>query len=232
MQRQPILAATLAAALAAPGAQALETQTRQDLTALGAIAAGAVAGGPIGAIAGMVGGAWLAEKVGEADGYAAARKELARLERAHGDSRDAVLRLQEELAAARGERRRLVAMTLQQLQLAMLFRSGDSRLSAAGERRLALLADYLRGNPQLQVRVAGFADPRGSDGDNLALSRARAAAVAAQLERAGVAASRIRVTAYGEAQSAAAPGDLDGYALERRVTIELGAESSVAQGER
>jgi outer membrane protein OmpA-like peptidoglycan-associated protein len=75
--------------------------------------------------------------------------------------------------------------------------------------------------PRVTVRVAGFADPRGSDAYNQALSLRRAQAVAAALGNAGVPASRLIVEARGSSGSSSADGDLDAYALDRRVTVRL-----------
>jgi len=71
------------------------------------------------------------------------------------------------------------------------------------------------------VSVAGFTDPRGSDAYNDALSLRRAENVAAVLMSAGVPSERIRIEAHGKTEAADADGDLDTYALERRVMIRL-----------
>ena len=51
--------------------------------------------------------------------------------------------------------------------------------------------------PRPLVRIAGYADPRGSDAYNDALSMRRAQAVAASLTAAGVPAGRIIIEAHG-----------------------------------
>ena len=232
MMKAGLLVAAVAATLTTAEVQAVNTEARQDLTAIGAIAVGAVAGGPLGAMAGALSGAWLAEQVGRADRLEESEDALADMEAAQQRSREQVARLESELESARSEQQRLLAMSLQELQLAMLFRTGESDLARDGEQRLALLADYLRANPRLRVHLSGFADPRGDAAENMKLAEARAERVAAGLEAAGVSAARIRVTAHGESQSSAATGDMDAYALERRVTIELSPEADVAQGGR
>jgi outer membrane protein OmpA-like peptidoglycan-associated protein len=75
--------------------------------------------------------------------------------------------------------------------------------------------------PQAQVRIAGYADPRGSDSYNDELSLRRAVSVAAVLMSAGVPRERILVEAHGKTESTSAAGDLDAYALERRVTVRV-----------
>ena len=71
------------------------------------------------------------------------------------------------------------------------------------------------------MHVAGYADPRGSDAYNDALSLRRAQEVAAVLTAAGLPATRISVESHGKSESQSEEGDLDGYALERRVTVRL-----------
>ena len=83
--------------------------------------------------------------------------------------------------------------------------------------------------PDAVVRIAGYADPRGSDAYNDALSLRRAQAAAAALTSAGLPAGRIIIEAHGKSESQSEPGDLDGYAFDRRVTVRL--EQQVAAAE-
>jgi outer membrane protein OmpA-like peptidoglycan-associated protein len=84
--------------------------------------------------------------------------------------------------------------------------------------------------PGAKVRVAGYADPRGTETYNLALSQRRADAVAAVLKDAGLGADRVIVEAHGADAATCAEGDLDGYAFERRVTLSIeGANAALAR---
>jgi len=56
---------------------------------------------------------------------------------------------------------------------------------------------------------------------NDALSKKRAEAVAAVLEKAGVSKDHLIVEGHGKAESTAMDGDIDGYAFERKVTVKL-----------
>jgi outer membrane protein OmpA-like peptidoglycan-associated protein len=75
--------------------------------------------------------------------------------------------------------------------------------------------------PDAKVRVSGYADPRGSESVNEALSKRRADAVAAVLATAGVSQDRIIVEAHGKSAATSTEGDLDGYAFDRRVTVKI-----------
>ena len=78
---------------------------------------------------------------------------------------------------------------------------------------------------KVKVRVSGYADPRGSEQLNAALSERRADAVAHVLVQSGVDPTRLVIEAHGEADSKTTEGDLDGYAFERRVTVKIEAEA-------
>ncbi|MHA7815391.1 MAG: OmpA family protein [Pseudohaliea sp.] len=211
----------LGGVLAAPAGAAVATDVKRDATTLTAIAAGAAAGGPLGALVGALGGAWLGEQVERADRLPAVSAELAERERDVAGLEQDLAALGEALRAERRETARYARMALEQLELELLFRTGESRLTDAGRARLGLLAQFLAANPDIEVRVDGYADPRGPAADNAVLARDRAQAVASALVDAAVPAERVSVHGHGEDHSRAAEGDLDGYALERRVRIEL-----------
>jgi outer membrane protein OmpA-like peptidoglycan-associated protein len=214
------LAGAITAATALP-ASAMETQTKQEITALSAIAVATVAAGPVGLVAGIFGGSWLAAQIENADQYAATAAALEDMEVALV-AREAELKvLEQELAGARESQQRFARMALDQLQLEMLFKTGDSSLTPSGIDRLGLLATFLEKNLDLDIVITGFSDPRGNSAANLALSKARAQRVADQLMSQGINADRLQVQAYGETQSTAQEGDQDAYALERRVQIAL-----------
>lgn len=70
MKTPAIVLSTIAAVAtlsAYPAAAAVQTETKQELTAISAIAVGAIAGGPIGALAGIVAGSWFSAEAGIAD---------------------------------------------------------------------------------------------------------------------------------------------------------------------
>lgn len=64
--------------------------------------------------------------------------------------------------------------------------------------KLAELASVLKQNPDYRVELEGYADPRGTDAYNVALSRRRVEAVRMALIESGVPAAAIMTGAYGE----------------------------------
>ena len=108
-----------------------------------------------------------------------------------------------------------------ELQTDVSFRTNEASISAQAMAPLLKLGALAAAMPDVKVRVAGYADPRGSDALNDALSQHRAQAVAAVLAGAGLAQDRLIVEAHGKCESTSTPGDLDGYAFDRRVTVRL-----------
>ncbi|MBN2261942.1 MAG: OmpA family protein [Prolixibacteraceae bacterium] len=80
------------------------------------------------------------------------------------------------------------------------FETDKYELDAEAEEELNKLVKYLFDNPMLNIRLYGFADPRGSSDYNKTLSARRVEAVKKHLIRKGVPENRIMVRALGEIQ--------------------------------
>jgi outer membrane protein OmpA-like peptidoglycan-associated protein len=181
---------------------------------IGNAVAGALLAGPIGYAAGAFAGIWLSDRV--VDGF-----ELEGVETALAAEQASAAQLHRRLAAADTENNELQQFAAESLQFQVLFHTGNSQLDGDSEQRIERLAEFMERQPQLHVRLSGHADPRGGDVFNDTLSAERITSVFALLESRGVSAGRITTAAYGESQSLAAEGDLDTYAFERRVDIQL-----------
>ena len=113
--------------------------------------------------------------------------------------------------------------TVQRVPLPVTFESGSTAFTAKGEQAASDLADYLLKQNPADITLVGHTDDRGSDQDNLALSRRRAEALATYLREQGYE-GRIRTEGAGESQ----PIELDDpdryteeeiWALNRRVEL-------------
>jgi outer membrane protein OmpA-like peptidoglycan-associated protein len=180
----------------------------------GGFAVGAAAGGPIGALLGAAAGGWLGDR-------------MHREQTSHARTRDELARANQRGAG---------------LAMHLMFRTDEARLRPDDEALVAQFAALAAATPGARVFVAGFADPRGAPRYNAALAAERAATVAARLAAAGLPAERLVVSSEtaavasddpsGAAPTASSP-DLDGYAFQRRVTVQLvlpaGGEAQVAQ---
>lgn len=189
---------------------------------------GALAGGPVGAIIGAAIGGHYADSVGRAGQVDGLETELATTRAANEESSSRIASLNRSLFETRSELEKLGTemgelllerAVFEGLQMEVMYPTGTAELGAEATARVQQLAGLLARIPEMTVRLDGFADPRGDESYNLGLSRARAEAVRDELVAAGTDAQRISIHAHGEASPET--GDLDAYALERRVRIRL-----------
>ncbi len=212
----PALALAAAPASAGTGGRTDRASRQETLGVTTGFALGAVAGGPIGAILGGAAGGWLGD----------------RYHREHLTNTS----LNADLRRTSEERDRLAADVTQlrdgveEIGMDVNFRTDDAAVSTASVPPLLKLGALTAALPEATLHVDGYADPRGSPEANQALSERRAQAVAEILRQAGLPAERIVVNAHGAGDCSSDPGDLDGYALERRVSVRLerGASAAVA----
>ena len=101
------------------------------------------------------------------------------------------------------------------------FLSGSARLTPRSRAEIEKLGVILRSYPKATVVVAGHTDSRGREAANLALSRARAEAVAKTLKDAGVGEDRIRAEGYGSKKPIADNSTRAGRQQNRRVTLDV-----------
>lgn len=196
-------------------------EAKKGAAFVGATAAGVALGGPLGLLGGGLVAAWMHDTMDEASTADGAKLELAETREQLLASGQALARTEAELEAALASNEHYAQLVLDQLQLEMLFKTGQAELTNTGQLRLAALADFLVANPQIAIRLDGYADPRGDESYNQQLSLGRVSHVARLLEQRGVDSARIASFSHGATRSTAGQGDLDAYALERAVKIQL-----------
>ena len=197
-----------------------EGSKQSDIGAVTGLAVGAAAGGPVGAVLGAAAGALLGDRYHrQAQSSAALAADLDHSEAERSRLSQSVAQLDQTLQQT------------EELGLDVSFRTNDDSITTPTMPPLLKLGALVVAMPQARVRIAGYADPRGSQAYNSELSLRRAQGVAAVLVAAGVAPERILIEAHGKTESTSADGDLDGYAFERRVTVrlELPAPAEVAR---
>jgi outer membrane protein OmpA-like peptidoglycan-associated protein len=206
------------------GGEPGEGSKQSDIGAVTGLAVGAAAGGPVGAMVGIAVGALLGDRYHrQAQSSAALASDLQHSEAERGRLTQSVAQLDSTLSVAQAHGAQ-VDQTLQQtdeLGLDVSFRTDDDAISTQAMPPLLKLGALVLAVPQARVRIAGYADPRGTDAYNDELSLRRAQSVAAALMSAGVPPERIRIEAHGKTESTSAAGDRDAYAFERRVTVRL-----------
>ena len=227
------LAGCAAAALPAQAADAADGRgqgsKQSDIGAVTGLAVGALAAGPVGAVVGAAAGALLGDRYHrQAQSSAQLTDSLGRSEAERQRLAQSVSQLDSSLAQARATAGQL-DQTLQgtdELGLDVSFRTDDDSVTVQSVSPLLKLGALVASMPQARVRIAGYADPRGSAAWNNDLSLRRAQNVAAVLAAAGVPRERMLIEAHGKSEATAAAGDFDACALERRVTVRLQLQGS------
>ena len=219
----------LALSLATAPAFADNKASREEGVGVGVGAViGGVAAGPVGIILGAAVGAKLGDEFHqrneEVDSLSASLSgstaKISDLERNIAALQGAVRTKDDELQQMRDVARpELIAMLEAGIEMDLLFRTAEHVLSDSTSERLAQLATSLAANPDIQIRLDGYADERGDETYNQELSARRVDYVRNVLVAAGIPADRISVDAHGE--SAAAEQNADSFALERRVSLTL-----------
>jgi outer membrane protein OmpA-like peptidoglycan-associated protein len=239
-----LMALLVSVALTAGVAKADPRPDRWGKAGVGAgAAAGALLAGPPGALLGAGFGGFFAERLARARAAGELETELAMN---RSDLDELRISLQQARREASGLRADLSDrdMRIADLERArrsslgieteIMFRTGASAIEPESDGRLDGLARMLAENPDLKIRLDGYADPRGESEANLELSGERVESVREALTERGIAADRIESHAHGAGRSEAATGDLDAYALERRVRIRLetgGSDARVANSD-
>lgn len=190
------------------------TEFKQGTAFTVSAVAGAVLGGPVGMMLGALGGAYVGDQLKQAD-------EVTDMSESLATAQAEVERLHQQLAFSQQQSEDLQQLAMEAMDLKILFRTGSDTLTEHGQQRVKELAGMLSNYPKLKVRLDGYADPRGTDEYNNVLSYYRAEAVKEALIEAGVKESRIEAYSHGSSNSKAKRGDLQAYAAERRVVIEV-----------
>jgi peptidoglycan-associated lipoprotein len=121
-----------------------------------------------------------------------------------------------EAEAAAAARAAAIAATGRSLLEAVYFDYDVADLSLAAQSSLNLKVDILRANPDVQIRIEGHCDSRGSTEYNLALGQRRAAAARQYMIDRGIAASRIQTLSMGEERPAMQGENEAAWARNRR----------------
>ena len=99
------------------------------------------------------------------------------------------------------------------------FDTGKSAIRATDADEIGAVAATLKQYPSTRIRVAGYADARGSDAANAALGTARANSVKAALVGQGIATGRIETGTGGETDPVETNATTPGQAENRRTEI-------------
>ena len=101
----------------------------------------------------------------------------------------------------------------------VLFDTGKATLQPGAQRSVTQLVQVLTRHPERRVLIEGFTDSVGSDEMNMQLSQRRADTFQRELRNGGIAADRIEVRAWGEANPVADNTSAAGRQRNRRVEV-------------
>ncbi|MFQ3324077.1 MAG: outer membrane protein OmpA-like peptidoglycan-associated protein [Pseudomonadales bacterium] len=197
------------------------TEAKMGTAFVSAAVSGAILGGPVGFVVGALAGVYVGEKIEDGEQLAVVSNQLVTTE-------NEIALLSRQLTMVQKSNQQYAQLVMEQLEFDMLFKTNQSQLSAAGVKRLQSLGGFLASNPGIAIRLDGYADPRGNAGDNRELSQQRLAAVEEVLHAQGVGKQRINSLNHGASQSVATAGDVDAYAFERKVTMQLETDNNAS----
>lgn len=103
----------------------------------------------------------------------------------------------------------------------LYFATNKTVILPESEAAMSDLADFLRENPMVTIRITGHTDAVGSDTANMKLSIGRAKAVRADLISRGIDADRIEYDGKGKTEPIATNDTEEGRAQNRRVEFEI-----------
>lgn len=218
--KKVILTTAIAAAIFSNSTYAMDTRESniKGATIFSSAVIGGVAAGPVGAFVGAI----TASYVGD-------RKTLTDTQVKLQESNQDLALLEQSLVEKTQKLEQMKKAVANKLEFQVLFPTGEDRLTSTDSKRIRSLASYLKSNPELKVRLDGHADPRGTDEYNNVLSEERALSVVKALEDKGISRDRISYVSHGSSKSASFDGNLETYAMERRVNIEVFAPAENAE---
>lgn len=208
-----------------------EASQEENVGFISGAISGAVIGGPIGFFVGGIAGVLIGEQVEKANQLDDVKAELA-----NNSSEKAAI--EEELASLKQQSYDQSFDTTsgaewitEGLTLNLMFTTNSAELSANDHQMINRLANVLTEYPELKIRLDGYSDTRGNENMNMTLSQSRVQSVEKAFESVGISASRLIIRAHGETLATATLGDIDGYALDRRVSVNFitSEKESVAQ---
>ncbi|GAC16630.1 sortase-associated OmpA-like protein PdsO [Aliiglaciecola lipolytica] len=216
--------------LAGPSSESrsIEAQTNEAIGfGSGAVAGGLVAG-PIGAIVGGIFGVLIAEDVNNDNALEASEQELAKTQSQLSRQESQLLALQKQYEQVQQQSKvQLVALdkeierVMQEMESNIQFRTASYVLESHFKPQLNLLAQGLNNNPKLVVSLSGFADSRGDDSYNQALSEQRVLSVKDYLLSRGVKEEQVLTLSFGETQPVSAQSSSEDFFFDRRVLVRV-----------
>lgn len=208
-----------------------EASTEENVGFFSGAIAGAAVGGPIGFFVGGVAGALTGDQVHKANQLDETKIKLSEQLDENQEIQQQLVELQQGAQQIKSSLTSSAEWLTQGLTLNLMFTTNSAELSQNDHLMISRISKIVTQHPELKVLLDGYADPRGSDESNMTLSKARAKAVEQAFAAQGVSSLRLVITAHGESKATTQSGNLDDYAMDRRVSVNFltAEEVTVAQ---
>ncbi|OUS71177.1 hypothetical protein B5G52_11600 [Pseudoalteromonas sp. A601] len=224
-----IIACTIATLFTAPNFAHANNEEKKEThqetligLSTGAILGGIV-GGPVGAFVGAFAGGLIGDKEVSEDKIAEQQRALIVMQDKTDDYQHVLsqnAQLSEQLDHLEQNNERLALAQMNNLMaMTIQFKTGSSEIAPHFASQLDQLVSLLQSQPELQLDLNGFADQRGDELANLALSKQRVSAVQSYLIKQGISHTRLTANAFGEQQTVADSDSYEDNVFDRRVTL-------------
>lgn len=162
----------------------------------------------------------IAQEVAEKKAAAEAKEKAEAVAKAAADAKEK----EEAVAKADAEKKAAAQLKADQeamAEITILYTNNNWDLTAESIVKLKGVVTALTARPEINVRIDGHSDSFGTSKNNIKASRNRAQGAAKFLVKNGIAASRLKVNAYGEYRPIASNKTKAGMALNRRIEIRI-----------
>lgn len=204
------------------GAERTEQESKNEMIGLGSgVLVGAAIAGPVGAIVAGVMGIMIADDVNDENKLELAEAKLDR------QNNQLVALTQQYQEAKKQSQIQIVAMdseienVVQETEANIQFRTASYEIEEHFKPQLDLLVEGLLKNPGLVVNLSGYADRRGDDTYNQALSEQRVISVKQYLVKSGVDSKQVLTNSFGETNPVSENQTFEADFFDRRVLVRL-----------
>jgi len=197
---------------------------------------GAVIGGPVGAFIGAITGTFMGKSVGDEAELTVQKQQLEDKDQQLTQTNEQLMALNtkqqslQQVSAEFGqlqsnwaEQKTNQQQTLNELTIGMhvQFKTGSSHIESLFKQQLDNVAYMMNLSPELTIDLTGYADRRGDNAFNQALSEQRLAEVIQYLAGQGIVRERLHGQAYGSSLPLHQEQNFENDFFDRRVTLTL-----------
>ncbi|TQV84519.1 OmpA family protein [Aliikangiella coralliicola] len=224
MKKAIVISTLVAAAIVNSGQAHAEASKEENVGFASGAIAGAALGGPIGLIIGAATGAILGEQVEKANDLEEVKQELSDSINREKQLSQEIAMIQENMefehSSTNTDKSAIDSQWMTEgLTLNVMFTTNSSELSDNDFANVRKLSALMVKFPELNIQLDGYSDPRGTKASNLKLSQHRVNAVKQAFETYGISADRVIAKAHGEVSGTGIEGNMDAYAMARKVSV-------------